>query len=174
MASDRLAGTREVRIRVAFAQIRSLFDREATRDVARQGIVCGSLVRYEIEVLGTPSELGNDLGRVAEEPDRQGAALTCCRANACKRVVERASDLVEVTGIESSLDPCGVDLDAENRGAGHGGGQGLRAPHATEAGRQDRPAGQVGRAEMALAGCRKGLVGALQDALGADVDPRAG
>src|SRR6478672_3647400 len=118
MASDRLAGTREVRIRVVFAQIRSLFDREATWDVARQGIVCGSLVRDEIEVLRPPSELGNDLGRIAEEPDRQGPTLTCCRANTCKRVVERASGLVQVTGIESSLDPRRVDLDAEDRGAG--------------------------------------------------------
>ena len=53
-------------------------------------------------------------------------------------------------------------------------GQRLRAAHAAEAGGEDGAAGQVGRAPVTLTGGGEGLEGALQDALGADVDPRAG
>ena len=80
---------------------------------------------------------------------------------------------VHVGGLEAPLDAVRVDLDAERDAAGHGDGERLRAAHAAEAGRQDEPAGQVG-AVVLLPGGGERLVGALQDALGADVDPRAG
>ena len=62
---------------------------------------------------------------------------------------------------------------AEQRGAGHRRGQRLRAAHAAEAGGQDPPAGEVAAVVLA-AHLDEGLVGALHDALAADVDPRAG
>ena len=66
-----------------------------------------------------------------------------------------------------------IHVDAEERGAVHRGGQRLRAAHAAQAAGHDQPAGQ--RAAEVLPGALgEGLVGALQDALGADVDPRAG
>ena len=66
-----------------------------------------------------------------------------------------------------------VDLDAERDAAGHGDGQRLRAAHAAEAGGEHEPAGEVA-AVVLLAGGGERLVGALQDALRADVDPAAG
>ncbi len=55
----------------------------------------------------------------------------------------------------------------------HGDGERLRAAHAAEAGGDHEAAGE--RAAEVLAGALgEGLVGALEDALGADVDPRAG
>ena len=66
-----------------------------------------------------------------------------------------------------------VALDGEARGAGHHGGQRLRAAHAAEPGGQDPLALQVA-AIMLAAGLDEGLVGALHDALRADIDPRAG
>jgi hypothetical protein len=53
------------------------------------------------------------------------------------------------------------------------GGQRLRAAHAAQAGGQDPAPGQVAAVVLA-AGLDKGLVGALHDALAADVDPAAG
>ena len=66
-----------------------------------------------------------------------------------------------------------VDLDAEDRGPGHRPGERLRAAHAPEAGRQDRAAAQVRRAEVLLGRRRERLVRPLEDSLRADVDPRA-
>ena len=51
-------------------------------------------------------------------------------------------------------------------------GQRLRAAHAAEAGGEHEPALERA-AEVLARGLREGLVGALQDALGADVDPGA-
>ena len=61
----------------------------------------------------------------------------------------------------------------ERDGAGHGGGQRLRAAHAAQAGRQYPAPGPVA-AEMLAARLGKGFIGALHDALGADIDPAAG
>ena len=55
----------------------------------------------------------------------------------------------------------------------HGHGQRLRAAHAAQPGGEGDGAGQRA-AELLLRDRAEGLVGALQDALGADVDPRAG
>lgn len=66
-----------------------------------------------------------------------------------------------------------VDVGDEAGAAGHGDGERLGAAHAAAAGGDAQPAGQRA-AEMLAAGLREGLVGALQNALCADVDPRAG
>ena len=58
-------------------------------------------------------------------------------------------------------------------GAGERRGERLRAAHAAEAGGQDPVAVEVA-AEMLAAHLGEGLVGALDDALRADVDPAAG
>ena len=55
----------------------------------------------------------------------------------------------------------------------HGHRERLRAAHAAQAGRQHDPAAQRA-AEVLPRQLRERLVRALQDALGADVDPRAG
>ena len=70
-------------------------------------------------------------------------------------------------------DPGLVALDADRDAVVHGHRERLRAAHAAEPGGQRDGAGQ--RAAEPLVGDRgERLEGALQDALGADVDPRAG
>ncbi len=64
-------------------------------------------------------------------------------------------------------------FDREHRRAGHRRGERLRAAHAAQPGRQDPLAREVA-AEVLPAGLGERLVGALHDALAADVDPRAG
>ncbi len=66
----------------------------------------------------------------------------------------------------------GPALDREQRGAGHGRGERLRAAHAAEA-RGENPLALQRAAVMAPAHLDEGLVGALHDALAADIDPGA-
>ena len=66
-----------------------------------------------------------------------------------------------------------VDFDHERDPAVHRHGERLRAAHAAEAGGHDEPAGQRA-AEVAPRQLGERFVRALQDALGADVDPAAG
>ena len=89
------------------------------------------------------------------------------------RGVEIGGLLVEVARRDAPRDAVTVDVDAQRHAAVHRDRERLRAAHAAEpGGERDRareraaeaPAGDLGEA----------LVGALQDALRADVDPRAG
>ncbi len=89
-------------------------------------------------------------------------------------VVEVVRHLVEVARLEPALDPVRVDLDGEAGGPGEGGRKRLGAAHPAQPGGEDGVAGQVGRAPVNLPGGGEGLVGALEDPLGADVDPRTG
>ena len=66
-----------------------------------------------------------------------------------------------------------IAFDGEAAGAGHDRGQRLRAAHAAEPAGQDPVALEVAAIVLA-AGLDEGLVGALHDALRADIDPRAG
>ena len=87
-------------------------------------------------------------------------------------VVEVVGHLVQVAGLEPALDAVAVDVDAQRHAVVHGDGQRLRAAHAAEAGGERDGAGQRA-AEAAAGDLGEALVGALQDALRADVDPRA-
>ena len=90
-----------------------------------------------------------------------------------ERLVEVLRLPVDVAGLEAHLDAARLALDREHRGAGHRRRQRLRAAHAAEAGGQDPFAGERA-VVVAPADLHERLVGALHDALAADVDPRAG
>ena len=75
--------------------------------------------------------------------------------------------------LDPALDARRVALDADRDAVVHRHRERLRAAHAAEAGGQRDGPGQRA-AELLVGDRREGLVGALQDALGADVDPRAG
>ena len=80
---------------------------------------------------------------------------------------------VEIAGGEPALDARAVDLGDQADPLVHGHGERLGAAHAAEAGGDGEPAGERA-AEVLAGGLGEGLVGALEDPLGADVDPRAG
>ncbi len=67
----------------------------------------------------------------------------------------------------------GIAFDGQAAGAGHDGGQRLGAAHAAETAGQDPLAREIA-VVMLAAGLDEGFIGALHDALGADIDPRAG
>ena len=169
----RLADARQVVVRVRGAQRVGLLEREAGGDVAVERVVRARLVGHDVDVDAARDELGQHLGRVAEQPDRERAALGAGGVEPCQRVVERARALVEVALADAPLDPLQVDLDAQRAALVHGHRERLGAAHAAEPGGDDQPPLQ--RAAEALAGDRRErLVGALEDPLGPDVDPGPG
>ncbi len=90
-----------------------------------------------------------------------------------ERVVERGGLGVEVAVGDPAGDPRRVGLDADRHAAGHRDGERLGAAHPAKArGQRDRALQRAAEALVADGGER--LVGALQDPLAADVDPRAG
>ncbi len=89
-----------------------------------------------------------------------------------QRLVEGFHGDVEVARVQPPLDARAVHLHHDDHALVHGRGQRLRAAHAAEAGGDDEPSRERA-AEVLTRGLRERLVGALQDALRADVDPRA-
>ena len=80
---------------------------------------------------------------------------------------------VEVAGAQPEVDAALLAFDIERAGAGKAGGQRLRAAHAAKTGGEHPAPAQIAL-EVLASGLDKGLVGALHNALGADVDPAAG
>ena len=121
---------------------------------------------------GAAFEQGREhVGGVAEQADGHRLALVLRRYRPADGVVDVVGLLIEVAELDPPGDPGRVALHADDHAAVHRDGQRLRAAHAAQ------PAGQRDRARERAAETfgrdrGEGLVGALQDALGADVDPR--
>ena len=119
------------------------------------------------------SSRGHQVGGVAEQPDRQRLRRRARRPRAADRVVDAVGLHVQVAVLDPAADPRRVAVDADRHAAVHGDRQRLRAAHPAEPGGQrDRPGQRAAEPLRGDGGER--LVGALQDALGADVDPGAG
>ena len=112
-------------------------------------------------------------GGVADDAHRQGAPLVARTDATAHGIVEVDGDLVEVARLDAPLGAGGVDLDAEGDTIVHRDRQRLGAAHATEpGGERDGPGERAAEAPAGDLG--EALVRALEDALRADVDPRAG
>jgi len=138
-----------------------------------QRIVGRGLVGHHVGLDAALDQLGEDLPGVAEQPDRNRLAGLGRPPDHLQRLVQIVGLHVQVAGLEPLVDARGPALDREQGGAGHGRGQRLGATHAAQAAGQDPLALQVAAVVLA-AGLDEGLVGALDDALATDVDPRAG
>ena len=79
---------------------------------------------------------------------------------------------VDITAVEAEVDADLLALNVQRARAGEGRGQRLRAAHAAETGGEYPTASQVAVVMLAT-GFDEGFVGALDDALAADVDPAA-
>ena len=86
------------------AQHLGLLHRQPGRDVAVQRVVRGGLVGDDVHVDATSHELGQHLSGVAEQPDRQRPAVTSGRIEAPQRIVQIARPVVQVAGLDPSLD----------------------------------------------------------------------
>ena len=127
-------------------------------------------------------DIGNDaacverrqkLGRVAAEPERQSALFALRGANRGERRIQRMCFGIEVAVGDAPVDPRLVDVDAEDHSFGHLAGERLCAAHAAQSRRQDE-APEKAAAEMPLGDPHENLIGALNDALRADVLPVTG
>ncbi len=131
---------RRYRRGIGSAQRRGFLDREADRDIAGERIVRRRLVGDEVEGFTPPCSSGTISAALPSSPTESGRRVGGCGADPSDRVVDGVRDLVEVARLEPPLDAGRVDLDAEDRRAGHRRRQRLRAAHAAETGGQDRAA----------------------------------
>src|SRR5690606_8679980 len=110
---------------------------------------------------------------VAKQRDRLRLAGRGVLLDPRQRVVDIRGLLVDVAGAQAEVDAGLAAFDVQRTGAGQRGRQRLRATHAAQA-RGEDPAPLEAAAVVLPAHLDEGLVGALHDALAADVDPRAG
>ena len=137
-----------------------------------QRVVRTRLVGDDVDLDAASQQLGEDDSRIAEHADREGAPLLLGGHHARDGIVKVVGDLIEVAVLHALGQTRGVDIDDEAHALVHRHGQRLRPAHATAPGRESESAGE--RAAELLGGDgREGLVGPLQDPLGADVDPGA-
>ena len=158
---------------IALAHLLPLLDAPAGRAVAVRRIVGGGLVGERIGADAARQHLGQHFGGIAEQA--HGHWLT---GSAARAMISSASSMLAAATSRYRVSQALVDallaaLDREHERAGHHRRQRLRAAHSAEARGQDPLAGEIA-AEMLAAHLGEGLVGALHDALAADVDPAAG
>ena len=168
----RRRGQRRVLRRIGLRGAPAL-DRPAGRQIAVDEVVRRRLIGDHVGPHSAPDELRQDLRRVAEEADGHRAPGRARVADDRERVVEILRLAIEITGCEPHLDPALLAFDREHRRPRHRGRQRLRAAHAAQTGGEYPAVGELAAVVLA-AGLRERLVGALHDALAADVDPRAG
>ena len=160
-----------------------LGDAEPDRQVGER-VVGTRLVRDDVDLdlagLLSAEEFGEDLRRVADDADAQRLAGLFRGDDAGESGVEVCRVLVEVAVRDAAGEAGLVDVDDEDGSPVERDGERLRAAHAARAGGEGQGSGEVvagvftfSRRERAGDG-GKGLVGALEDPLRADVDPRPG
>ena len=119
------------------------------------------------------SSFGNTSAALPSSPIESGFLRVARLDRSSYGVLEVVGLDVEVAVLDPPGDPGLVDVDADRHAVVHRHGERLGPAHAAQPGGQRDGAGQ-GPAEPLVRDRGEGLEGALEDALGADVDPRAG
>ena len=170
VAHHRAEGLGLVTLRVRRAQRQGSLERHAVGHIATQRIVRAGLVGQDVGRDVAFDQAREQFGRVAQNTDRDGLTGGLQLERAVDRRIDALDLLVHVLRPQSEVDARLVDLGHQTRTAVHGRGQRLRAAHAAEP-RGDDEASLQRATEVARGGGCEGLVRALQDPLGADVDP---
>ena len=155
---------------IARAPLLPLLQAPTLGQIAVDRIVCGSLVGDDVGPDAAAQKFRQDLARVAEQRDRDGLALLGRPFDDRERVVEVLRLHVDIAGAQPELDAGRTALDGKQRSARHRGGKRLGAAHPAEAGGKDPSPPKVA-AIVPAPHLDEGLVGALHDALRADIDP---
>ena len=176
MCCDRLARARsQIRHRIGRAQLGGRLDVEPDRHVAGQRVVRRGLVGDEVERArrGAPAPARpRRRCRAARPRGRARRAAPRGRARARRRA-SRSPRRGSASRAAARSGTGSTSTQSIGR-VQHRPGERLRAAHPAEPGGEDRPAGEVGGAEVLLGRRREGLVRALEDPLRADVDPAPG
>ena len=114
-----------------------------------------------------------DIGRIAEQADGKRLAPLTGVPDLGQRIIEFGTHAIQIAGFQAFADPARIALDGQHGRAGHGRGERLRTAHTAEPAGQDPTPGEI-TAEVFLTHGDEGLVGALHDALTADVNPGTG
>ncbi len=160
-------------LRIDLLRFAPLRDGPALRQVAVDRIVRARLVGHAVRRDAARDEFREHVGRVAEQADRHRLAGALGFLDHAERLVERRRLLVDVARLQAEVDARLVAFDRDHRETGHRRGQRLRAAHAAQAARQD-PAARRIAVEVLVRDREERFIGALNDALAADVDPAAG
>ena len=164
-----LATATDELLRVGTRHLGGRFRRQIHRDVAER-IVGAGLVGDDVGREVHVEQLLHHLGGVAHKAHRQRTSLVAGSYATRDGIVQRVGDLVEVAVLVTALYTPRVHVDAQRHAVVHRDGERLRAAHATQSGSErDRAGERAG--ELAATYLGEALVGALQNALGADVDP---
>src|SRR5471030_3009778 len=150
-----------------------LFPSPAGWQVAVERIVGAGLVGDHVRAHAALDQFRQDFSRVAQQGDGNRLAFLGVFGDAGQRVVEVGGLFIDITAVQTEIDADLLAFDVQRASAGQGRGQRLSAAHAAEAGSQDPTTGEVVVVVLAT-GFDEGFVGALNDALAADVDPAAG
>src|SRR5690606_21907188 len=118
-------------------------------------------------------EIGKYLGGIAEHANRDRLLLLAGLVDNGQRLIEVLRLHIEIAGAQPHLDAARLTFDREQRRTRHGRGQRLRAAHAAQTRGENPFAGKIA-AIVSAADLDERLVGALHDALRADVNPRPG
>ncbi len=165
-------GSRGAR-RIARPPLVPFFHRPTLRQVAVDRVVGGRLIGQGIRADAALQQSVQHVDDVAEERDRYRLGVLLRRFEQGERFVERARLGVYVARFQAFGDAALAAFDRQHVETRHGGSQRLRPAHAAETGREYPLAADL-VVEMAPAHFGEGFVGALHDALTADIDPRAG
>ena len=133
----------------------------------------GRLVGHDVDLDAAAEQFGQHGRAVPCQADRERRPVALGRQAQPQRVVEVGRDDVHVPVLDPPGQPGRVDVDDERDAVVECHRERLRAAHpAAAAGHRER-AGQRPAEPLGGDGGER-LVGALEDALGADVDPRPG
>ncbi|MCY1434669.1 hypothetical protein D9M71_507350 [compost metagenome] len=131
------------------------------------------LVGDHVRAHATFDEFRQDFGGITQQGNGDSLAFAGVLGDARQRVVQVSGLLVDVTAAQAKIDAALLAFDIQRAGAGQGCGQWLGTAHATQARGQNPLAREVAVVVLAT-GLDEGFIGALDDALAADVDPAAG
>ncbi len=148
-------------------------DIEVVGKIADARVVGGGLIARDIGHDVVLDEVGEKVVGVAGHGDRAGLARGAGGEGASDAGRDRRLNLVEVAARKAALDASRVDLGEQADGVQHLCGQRLSPAHAAQTGRDEEPPPEAVAVILAGDG-GKGFERALDDPLGADVDPRAG
>ena len=161
----------DVPFRIRRAQARQLLERAAPRNVAVELVVGRGLIGDEIGQDVAGEQPLEQIHGIRLDADRDGLSRVLRGEGAIDGTIDVGLFLVQIAGLQPLLDALRIHLGHQRDRSVHRRGERLRAAHPAETGRHDQPAREIAP-EVPGRG-RKRLERSLDDALAADVDPRA-
>src|SRR3989344_1856272 len=169
----RLLGGLDHRSRFGLGAGAILVPGPASWQVTVERVVSAGLVGDHVRAHAALDQFRQDFSGVTQQGDGDRLAFLGVFGDARQSVVEVFGLLVDVTAFQAKIDADLLAFDVQRACTGQGGSQRLRTTHAAQSGGQYPLAFKIIVVVLAT-GFDEGFVGALDDALAADVAPAAG